>query len=98
MPGAAAGVEEIVAAVLCFAADRRFERMQQQQMNVCTDVLQRGIDEGRVPADDDQQVLLTFLIGPLLMAGLTGNTELNDAFAERLTNHFLAAIQPVAAR
>jgi hypothetical protein len=39
-------------------------------------------------------LLLTLLIGPLLMAGLTGSTKLDDAFAERLTDYFLGAIEP----
>jgi hypothetical protein len=60
-------------------------------------VLPRGIDEGRISADDDQQLLLTLLIGPLLMAGLSGTAKLDDAFADRLTDHFLASARPVTA-
>jgi AcrR family transcriptional regulator len=71
------------------------QRMRTEQLDVCTEVLQRGVDEGRISADDDQQLLLTLLIGPLLMAGLSGTTKLDDAFADRLTDHFLASARPV---
>ncbi len=71
------------------------QRVQQEQLRVCTDVLQRGVDEGRIATDDDQELLLTLLIGPLLMAGLTGTTKLDDAFADRLTDHFLSSLDAV---
>jgi hypothetical protein len=32
----------------------------------------------------------------MLMAGLTGSVELNEAFANRLVDHFLAALGPAA--
>lgn len=69
------------------------ERMQEEQLGVCAEVLRCGVAEGRISADDDLQLLLTLLIGPLLMAGLTGSTKLDDAFADRLTDHFLGAIE-----
>jgi AcrR family transcriptional regulator len=72
------------------------QRMRKEQLSVCTEVLQRGIAEGRIRADDDQELLLTLLIGPMLMAGLSGTTKLNDAFADRLTDHFLSSTVPVA--
>ena len=74
------------------------QRMQQEQMQVCTEVLRRGKDEGRIAPDDDEQLLLTLLMGPLLMAALTGSTELNSALADRLADHFLAAMQPLPTR
>jgi AcrR family transcriptional regulator len=72
------------------------QRMQDAQLGVCLDVLRRGVDEGRIRADDDQQLLLTLLIGPLMMASLTGSTELNDVFADRLATHFLTAVAPLS--
>ncbi len=71
------------------------QRMQQEQMKVCADVLRRGKHEGRIAPEDDEDLLLTLLIGPLLMAALTGSTELNDALADRLVRHFLAALEPL---
>ena len=70
-------------------------RMQQEQLQVCTDVLRRGKEEGRIQPGDDEELLLTLLIGPLLMAALTGSTELNDELADRLVQHFLAALEPL---
>ena len=70
-------------------------RMQQEQMLICADVLQRGRDEGRIPPDEDDGLLLTLLIGPLLMAALTGTTELNAALADRLVSYFLVALERV---
>ena len=68
------------------------QRMQDEQLSVCTDVLQRGVDEGRIDPADDQRMLLTRLIGPMMMASLTGTTELTPEFADRVTDHFLAAL------
>ncbi len=73
------------------------QRMQQEQMQVCTDVLRRGKVEGYIEPGDDEELLLTLLIGPLLMAALTGSTELDAALADRLVHHFLAALEPVTA-
>jgi AcrR family transcriptional regulator len=70
------------------------QRMQQEQMQVCTDVLRRGKNEGRIPPHEDEGMLLTLLVGPLLMAALTGTTELNAALADRSIHHFLAALEP----
>jgi hypothetical protein len=67
-------------------------RMQQEQLSVCTDVLRRGMAEGRISPDDDCDVLLMLLVGPLLMSALTGLVPADDAFADRVTDHFLAAL------
>jgi AcrR family transcriptional regulator len=71
------------------------ERLQHTQLAVCTDVLQRGINEGRIAPDADIELLLTLLLGPLVMAGLTASTEMNEAFADQLVSHFLAGLSPV---
>jgi AcrR family transcriptional regulator len=72
------------------------ERMHEAQLQVWADVLHRGVAEGRISAADDDELLLALLIGPMLMAGLTGSVELNEAFANRLVDHFLAALGPAA--
>ena len=74
------------------------QRMQQEQLQVCTDVLRRGRVEGRIAPDEDDGLLLTLLIGPLLMAALTGTTEINAALADRLVHNFLAALEPLPTR
>jgi hypothetical protein len=35
----------------------------------------------------------TLLIGPILMAALTGSTPLTEEFADRCVDHFLAGIR-----
>ena len=72
------------------------ERLQHTQLAVCSDVLQRGINEGRIAPDADIELLLTLLLGPLVMAGLTASTEMNEEFANQLVGHFLAGLTPVA--
>jgi AcrR family transcriptional regulator len=70
-------------------------RMQEEQLFVCADVLRRGKDEGRIQRDEDEGLLLTLLIGPLLMAALTGTTQLNSTLGDRLIGQFLAALEQV---
>ena len=60
--------------------------------------MQCGKQEGRIPADEDEGLLLTLLIGPLLMAALTGTTELNETLADRLVGQFMAALAPATTR
>ena len=74
------------------------ERMQKEQLQVCSAVLQCGKREGRIPLDEDEGLLLTLLIGPLLMAALTGTTELNETLADRLVGQFMAALAPATTR
>ncbi|MEP7114348.1 MAG: hypothetical protein ABI862_13870 [Ilumatobacteraceae bacterium] len=45
--------------------------------------------------DEDEGLLLTLLIGPLLTAALTGTTQLNSTLGDRLVGQFLAALDPV---
>jgi AcrR family transcriptional regulator len=74
------------------------EEMREQQHGVVEDVLRRGVAEGALPATvlDEVDVAMTLLSGPLLMAGLTGLAELDDALAERVIEQFLAGQQAVA--
>lgn len=72
------------------------QRMHDAQLKVFQDVLQRGVSEGRIGAGDDPELLLTLFVGPILMAGLTGSTELNGALADRSVSQFLGALDAVA--
>jgi AcrR family transcriptional regulator len=74
------------------------EQMRAQQEGVVEDVLRRGVDEGALPADvlDDVPLAMTLLAGPLLMAGMFGVAELDDAFSERVIAQFLAGQQATA--
>jgi AcrR family transcriptional regulator len=67
--------------------------MKKQQFDVMVSVLQRGIDQGFLPADvlDDVNETITLFAGPLLMAGLTETVPLTKEFADRTVDHFLAA-------
>jgi AcrR family transcriptional regulator len=70
------------------------ERISSEQLDVCGDVLQRGIAEGHIAADADVQTLLALLAGPLLMAALSGAAPLDKAFVDRVVDHFLAGARP----
>ena len=54
-------------------------------------VLERGVREGIVSAHDDRDTIVTLLIGPLLMAGLTGTVALCDALVDRVVDEFFTA-------
>ena len=49
-------------------------------------VLERGVREGIVSAHDDRDTIVTLLIGPLLMAGLTGTVALCDVLVDRVVD------------
>jgi AcrR family transcriptional regulator len=74
------------------------EEMREQQHGVVEDVLRRGVAEGALPATvlDEVDVAMTLLSGPLLMAGLTGLADLDDALAARTIGQFLAGQQATA--
>ncbi|MCU1504238.1 MAG: regulatory protein TetR [Ilumatobacteraceae bacterium] len=70
------------------------ERISSEQIDVCGDVLRRGMAEGRIAADADVQTLLALLTGPLLMAGLTSVVPIDKVFVDRVVDHFLAGARP----
>jgi AcrR family transcriptional regulator len=74
------------------------EELREQQHGVVEDVLRRGVDEGALPAAvlDEVDLTMTLLSGPLLMASLTGLTELDDALAARVIGQFLAGQRATA--
>ncbi len=67
--------------------------LKKHQVDVVTPVLQCGVDEGWLADGFDAETVSTLLIGPILMAALTGSTPLTDDFADRCVDHFLAGIR-----
>lgn len=65
-----------------------------QQAEVLWPVLHKGIAEGRLRPDLDIDVLATFLVGPLLMAALTGQLHVDESLADAVADQFLAGTAP----
>ncbi len=72
------------------------QRIRSEETDVCGAVLRRGMAEGRIAEDADVETLLALLTGPLLMAALSGVAPLDEAFVDRVVDHFLAGAQPRA--
>jgi AcrR family transcriptional regulator len=70
------------------------QRIRSEETDVCGDVLRRGMAEGLVAEDADVETLLALLLGPLLMAALSGVAPLDKVFVDRVVDHFLAGAQP----
>ncbi len=71
--------------------------LKQHQTDVVTPVLECGVHEGWLSEGFDAEAVSTPLIGPILMAALTGSTPLTDEFADRCVDHFLAGVKGTAA-
>ena len=87
----------LVPAMLLFKADlaevaELDAELQQHQHDVLAPVLACGYQEGLLPEGYDTEVEATLLIGPILMAALTGSTPLTHEFADRCVEHFLAGV------
>ncbi|WP_426570740.1 TetR/AcrR family transcriptional regulator [Aquihabitans sp. McL0605] len=67
--------------------------LKQSQVDTVTPVLRCGVDEGWLPEGFDAEAVSTLLIGPILMAALTGSTPLTDEFADRCVDHFMAGVR-----
>ncbi len=74
------------------------QRLSSEQSALCGAILQRGIDEGKVDASLDLDTLMALLTGPVLMAGLTSTTPLDEHFVDDVVEHFLAGARPRASR
>ncbi|CAN5452060.1 hypothetical protein BH10ACT1_BH10ACT1_30530 [soil metagenome] len=70
--------------------------LKQHQSDVLAPVLACGADEGWLPEGFDSDIEATLLMGPILMAALTGSTPLDHDFADRCVDHFLAGIRATA--
>jgi TetR/AcrR family transcriptional regulator of autoinduction and epiphytic fitness len=53
--------------------------------------LQLGIDEGVLPGDTDVAEASLQILGPFMMAMLTGEAEIDDRFGDRMVELFLAS-------
>ncbi len=67
------------------------QQMEQARLGLLDSVLQAGIDAGHLPADIDREEAILQLFGPVLMAVLAHPRPLDDAFADRLVELFLAS-------
>lgn len=67
------------------------KRLEKNQSDTISEILQRGVTEGTIAPDLDLDVATAQLVGPLLFAQLTGGTPLDHALAERTVDTFLAA-------
>src|SRR3954451_5709300 len=54
--------------------------LKKTQVDTVTPVLMCGVTEGCLPDGFDAEAVSTLLIGPILMAALTGSTPLTDEF------------------
>ena len=70
------------------------QRMEDQQDDVVEDVLVRGVEEGRIRADADVREVAATLIGPLLMAHLTGKLPVDDALGAHVVDVVLKVYAP----
>jgi AcrR family transcriptional regulator len=67
------------------------ERLEHEQDKVLSDLIERAIAEGVLPVGLDVTEAIASLIGPLLFAHLTETVKVDDGFAERTVDRFLAA-------
>jgi hypothetical protein len=73
------------------------ERLELQRHEVLTKVLERAVREGVVEEDLDVEEAISHLFGPLLFAHVTDQLTVDEAFADRVVDRFLAAHAPHAA-
>jgi AcrR family transcriptional regulator len=73
------------------AVEQRIEKEQDQLIRT---LLERAVSEGILRADLDVREANTMLLGPLLFAHLTESVPLDDGFADRTLDRFLAASAP----
>jgi AcrR family transcriptional regulator len=70
------------------------QRISAEQTELCSTILQRGIAEGKLDPALDIDTLMALLTGPVLMAGLTSTTPLDQRFVDDVVDHFLAGARP----
>jgi AcrR family transcriptional regulator len=70
------------------------ERLEHEQDEILTSLIQRAMDEGVLAPDVDVPEAITHLLGPLLFAHLTEVVAVDKAFADRTLERFLAAYRP----
>ena len=67
------------------------QRLEREQDQLLSNLVERAALEGLLPADVVVEEAIALLVGPLLFAHLTGTVPVDDGFAERAVDHFLAA-------
>jgi AcrR family transcriptional regulator len=67
------------------------ERLEQRRHAVIGSLVERAAAEGVVVADIDVAEAISFLFGPLLFAHLTETVPIDEGFADRIVDRFLAA-------
>jgi AcrR family transcriptional regulator len=70
------------------------DRLEHEQEQALTVLLERAAAEGVLRADLDSQEAATMLVGPLLFAHLTESVKLDKAFVDRAVDNFLRAYAP----
>ena len=70
------------------------ERLELRRDEVLASLLRRAAEEGIVEGDVDVPEAITHLIGPLVLAHLTESVPLDEGFADRTLDRFLAAYRP----
>jgi AcrR family transcriptional regulator len=72
------------------------ENLELQRHEVLTALLERAEREGVVAPGLDVPEAISHLLGPLLFAHMTEGITIDDAFADRVVDRFLAAHRPAA--
>ena len=74
------------------AAAELDQQVKVEQNEMIRSLLGRGVEEGLLAPSvlDEVDRAVALLLGPVLMAGLTGSVDLDDALAERVVEQFLA--------
>jgi AcrR family transcriptional regulator len=67
------------------------ERLEQRRHAVLASLIERAAAQGVLADDIDVPEAITFLFGPMLFAHLTETVRLDDDFADRIVDRFLAA-------
>lgn len=67
------------------------QRIGKHQDQTFGTIVAIGVAEGRLPADADVEEFAAQLVGPLLLAHLTGRPRLTKGFADRVVEAFLRA-------
>jgi AcrR family transcriptional regulator len=70
------------------------ERLHYRQTVVVSDVLDRGVREGRLPADYDLEEATAQLVGPVFFAQISNSVAIDRAYGDRVVDRFLAAFRP----
>jgi len=72
------------------------DRLELQRHDVVTSLIERAEAEGVVAGGLDVPEAISHLLGPLLFAHLTQATPIDEGFADRIVDRFLAAHSPAA--